>query len=149
MYAHFKKAPGNKKLGVLYVVDSVTRQWIEQARKLGQTLGPSASDGTFAAGVNHVTELLPALMQDILSVAPEDQKVRSLGTFLPLDTIKIVDLKLKRKVRWKCFSLQNCKDLKSTLRLRTKLRIVCCNQNSLLCAILGQDQKTNRNLGAR
>ncbi|MCJ1333304.1 hypothetical protein MMC10_009998 [Thelotrema lepadinum] len=82
IYAHFKKAPGNKKLGVLYVVDSVTRQWLEQARKAGQTLGPSASDGTFAAGVNHVTELLPALMADILSVAPEDQKVRSLETIL-------------------------------------------------------------------
>ena len=66
---------------MLYVVDSVTRQWLEQARKAGQALGASASDGTFAAGVNHVTELLPALMQDILSVAPEDQKVRSLETF--------------------------------------------------------------------
>jgi protein NRD1 len=54
----------------------VTRQWLEQARKAGQALGPSASDGTYAAGVNHVTELLPALMQDIISVAPEDQKVR-------------------------------------------------------------------------
>ena len=79
IYGHFKKAPANKKLGVLYVVDSVTRQWLEQARKSGQTLGPSASDGTFAAGVNHVAELLPALMQDILAVAPEDQKVRFLG----------------------------------------------------------------------
>lgn len=64
---------------MLYVVDSVTRQWLEQARKAGQALGPSATDGTFAAGVNHVTELLPALMQDIISVAPEDQKVRFLG----------------------------------------------------------------------
>ena len=76
MYTHFKKAPGDKKLGVLYVVDSVTRQWLEQARKAGQTLGPSAADGTFAAGVNHVTELMPSFMSDILSVAPEDQKVR-------------------------------------------------------------------------
>ena len=82
MYAHFKKAPANKKLGVLYVVDSVTRQWLEQARKAGQTLGPDASGATFAAGVNHVTELLPALMQDIIAVAPEDQKVRSLEMLL-------------------------------------------------------------------
>ena len=82
MYTHFKKAPGSKKLGVLYVVDSVTRQWYEQARKAGQNIGPSAPDGTFAAGVNHVTELLPSLMNDIISVAPDDQKVRFLDKML-------------------------------------------------------------------
>jgi hypothetical protein len=68
----------DKKLGVLYVVDSVTRSWMDKAKKAGQALGASAADGTFAAGVNHVTELLPSLMSDILTTAPEDQKVRSL-----------------------------------------------------------------------
>jgi len=64
-------------LGVLYVVDSVTRQWVEAARKAEQPPGSAAPDGTFAAGVNRVTELLPVLMTDILNNAPEDQKVRS------------------------------------------------------------------------
>ena len=82
VYTHFKKAPGTHKLGVLYVVDSVTRQWVEQAKKAGQPLGPTASDGTFAAGVNHVTELLPSFMSDIINSAPEDQKVRFLDTLL-------------------------------------------------------------------
>lgn len=68
------------KLGVLYVVDSVTRGWVEQARKAGQTVGPSAPDGTFAAGVNRVTELLPSFMSDIITNAPEEQKVRLLKT---------------------------------------------------------------------
>lgn len=67
---------------MLYVVDSVARQWLEQARKAGQTLGSSASDGTFAAGVNRVTELLPAFMNDIISTAPEEQKVRFLDMLL-------------------------------------------------------------------
>jgi hypothetical protein len=62
-------------LGVLYVVDSVTRQWVDQARKTGQQLGSGAPDGTFAAGVTRVTELLPVLMNDITATAPEDQKV--------------------------------------------------------------------------
>lgn len=75
IYTHFKKAPGTHKLGVLYVVDSVTRQWVDQARKSGQQVGPSATDGTFAAGVHRVTELLPSLMTDIIGAAPEDQKV--------------------------------------------------------------------------
>ncbi|KAF7509140.1 hypothetical protein GJ744_008367 [Endocarpon pusillum] len=76
IYTHFKKAPGTHKLGVLYVVDSVTRQWVDQARKAGQTPGSGAPDGTFAAGVNRVTELLPVLLTDIINTAPEDQKAR-------------------------------------------------------------------------
>ncbi|KAM5440180.1 hypothetical protein McanMca71_002799 [Microsporum canis] len=74
IYTHFKRAPGTHKLGVLYVVDSVTRQWVDLARKAGQQIGGSAPDGTYAAGVNRVTELLPVLMTDIINNAPEDQK---------------------------------------------------------------------------
>lgn len=74
IYTHFKKAPGSHKLGVLYVVDSVTRQWVEAARKAGQVPGGDAPDGTFAAGVKRVTDLLPILMTDIINNAPQDQK---------------------------------------------------------------------------
>ncbi|KAI5282264.1 RNA binding protein Nrd1, partial [Ascosphaera aggregata] len=74
IYTHFKRTPGTHKLGVLYVVDSVTRQWVEAARKSGQQVSAGAPDGTYAAGVNRVTELLPSLMGDIMSTAPDDQK---------------------------------------------------------------------------
>ncbi|KAH6670761.1 hypothetical protein B0J14DRAFT_702795 [Halenospora varia] len=74
LYTHFKKAPPSHKLGVLYVVDSVTRKWTEQAKNAGQPLNNSAQDGTFAAGVFKVTELLPVLMNDIIQTAPDDQK---------------------------------------------------------------------------
>jgi protein NRD1 len=76
LFTHFKKAPGTHKLGVLYVVDSVTRKWTEHAKSNGQVINSSAQDGTFAAGVHRVTELLPVLMNDIVQSAPEDQKVR-------------------------------------------------------------------------
>ncbi|KAL8922759.1 MAG: hypothetical protein Q9172_003436 [Xanthocarpia lactea] len=76
IYTHFKKAPGPYKLGVLYVVDSVTRSWVEQARKAGQLPSASAAYGTYGAGVYRVTELLPMLMTDISNSAPEDQKAR-------------------------------------------------------------------------
>jgi protein NRD1 len=76
IYTHFKKAPGTHKLGVLYVVDSVTRKWLEQAKAQGQAINSSAQDGTYAAGVHRVTELMPVLMNDILQTAPEEQKVR-------------------------------------------------------------------------
>ncbi|RDL38252.1 uncharacterized protein BP5553_02592 [Venustampulla echinocandica] len=74
LFTHFKKAPATHKLGVLYVVDSVTRKWTEQAKMAGQPIDNSAQDGTFAAGVNRVKELLPVLMNDIIPSAPEDQK---------------------------------------------------------------------------
>lgn len=76
LYTHFKKAPGTHKLGVLYVVDSVTRKWTELAKSAGQPINSSAQDGTYAAGVNRVKELLPVLMNDIAQSAPDDQKVR-------------------------------------------------------------------------
>ncbi|KAI8964991.1 hypothetical protein F5Y11DRAFT_48059 [Daldinia sp. FL1419] len=74
IYTHFKKAPATHKLGVLYVVDSVTRKWVDQAKHQGQSINSSAKDGTFAAGVHRVTELLPVLMNDIFQNAPGEQK---------------------------------------------------------------------------
>lgn len=76
LYTHFKKAPGTHKLGVLYVVDSVTRKWTELAKGASQPINSSAQDGTYAAGVHRVKELLPVLMNDICQSAPDDQKVR-------------------------------------------------------------------------
>ncbi|KAL5352742.1 hypothetical protein ACLOAV_002690 [Pseudogymnoascus australis] len=74
LYTHLRKAPSTHKLGVLYVLDSVTRKWIEQAKANGQPITVSAQDGTYAAGVHRVTELLPVLMNDIIASAPDDQK---------------------------------------------------------------------------
>ncbi|KAK8133986.1 hypothetical protein PG984_005998 [Apiospora sp. TS-2023a] len=74
IFTHFKKTPGTHKLGVLYVVDSVTRRWVEHAKQQGQPINSSATDGTYAAGVHRVTELIPVLMNDILQSAPAEQK---------------------------------------------------------------------------
>ncbi|KAI0154364.1 hypothetical protein GGR57DRAFT_112665 [Xylariaceae sp. FL1272] len=74
IYTHFKKAPATHKLGVLYVVDSVTRKWVDQAKQHNQPINSSAQDGTYAAGVHRVTELLPVLMNDIIQNAPGEQK---------------------------------------------------------------------------
>lgn len=101
VYTHFKKTPGTHKLGVLYVVDSVTRQWLDQARKAGQSLGPAAADGSFAAGVNHVTELLPSFMTDILNACPDEQKVCSLESLLD----RIAALEYYIRVRRMCTSV--------------------------------------------
>ncbi|KAK4644654.1 hypothetical protein QC761_306790 [Podospora bellae-mahoneyi] len=74
-YTHLKKTPGTHKLGVLYVVDQVAREWLKKAKALGQfPINSSAQDGTYAAGVHRLTELMPTLMNDSISAAPEDQK---------------------------------------------------------------------------
>ncbi|TQW03080.1 RNA binding protein Nrd1 [Cordyceps javanica] len=83
IYTHFKKTPGTHKLGVLYVVDSVTRKWLEQAKAQGQPINSSAPDGTYAAGVHRVTELMPVLMNDISQSAPEDQKLACPSQYVP------------------------------------------------------------------
>ena len=75
----------------------MTRQWLDQARKAGQIPSPGAADGTFAAGVNHVTELLPSFMTDILNTCPEEQKVRFLeklmhNTIVTLDCMTADEL---------------------------------------------------------
>ncbi|KAJ6000947.1 hypothetical protein N7481_001356 [Penicillium waksmanii] len=80
IYTHFKKAPGTHKLGVLYVIDSIVRHWIETTRKAGRPPRNAAPDGTFAAGVDRITKLLPVLMTDIISSAPKDheEKIKKL-----------------------------------------------------------------------
>ena len=81
VYTHFKKCPGTHKLGPLYVVDSIARKYLEQAKRLHEPVSHAAPDGTFGAGVHRITNLLPALMNDILQNAPpEENKVRYLPT---------------------------------------------------------------------
>lgn len=76
MYRALKKAPSTHKLGALYVIDSVVRQWIDSAKKAGQDLHIEGrgEPGTYPAAVKRITELMPALIDDIVKVIPDDQK---------------------------------------------------------------------------
>jgi protein NRD1 len=74
--SHFSSAPNTHKLGVLYVVDSVTRKWVEKAVLAAQPLiGSAAAPGTFASGIHKMTEILPTMMNDLITSAPASQKV--------------------------------------------------------------------------
>jgi protein NRD1 len=59
---------------VLYVVDSIARQWKERARLAGQAVSKTAAPGTFASGVQNITDVLPSLMADLIQSAPQNQK---------------------------------------------------------------------------
>ncbi|KAF2755179.1 hypothetical protein EJ05DRAFT_125198 [Pseudovirgaria hyperparasitica] len=97
IFIQFKQAPVTHKLGVLYVVDSVTRQWMGRATQSGQKLvGPTSPQGTFASGVHKMTEIIPMMMSELLSHYPPDQKKKieklvdiwDQSTVLPKSTIQ-------------------------------------------------------------
>lgn len=72
----------------------MTRQWIDKARTSGQDLsGNAASDGTFASGVHKITELLPALIDDLIQTAPQDHKVCyiDIASRTPLVSVRVLD----------------------------------------------------------
>lgn len=76
VYGHLQKSQPQQKLGVLYAVDSVIRQWMEKAAAAGQNpAAPAPQDGTFAGGVRRMRELLPLMMTDTIHSAPDDHKV--------------------------------------------------------------------------
>jgi protein NRD1 len=85
----------------------VTRQWIEKARQSAQDLsGSGAAEGTYASGVQRVTELLPSLIDDTIQNAPSDHKakVESLvqiwerGNTFPASTLAEIKKKLAEPV---------------------------------------------------
>ncbi|CCX04237.1 hypothetical protein FPQ18DRAFT_134072 [Pyronema domesticum] len=110
LYTHFKKCPGTHKLGPLYVVDSITRKYLELAKKNNQDVSPNAPDGTFAAGVYRITNLLIPLMNDILQHAPPDEnkdKIEKLYAIwersltFPDEILKQVKQKMESSPMWK------------------------------------------------
>ena len=118
----------------------MTRQWLEQARKFGQTPSPAAADGTFAAGVNHVTELLPSFMTDILNTAPEEQKVRFLEMLH--NTIAKLEYMAANEARDpSVYSTQAIEKLFRVFRILYVLRLT-------YSCILGQDKEAHRYMGA-
>jgi protein NRD1 len=82
---------------------------MEKARQAGQTVSPSAPEGTYASGIQKVTDVLPTLMNELIQSAPENQrdKISKLldiwerGQTFPLDKLRGFKQKLN--------SLQTCK----------------------------------------
>ncbi|KAL6708260.1 hypothetical protein ACN47E_003184 [Coniothyrium glycines] len=70
----FQKSAATHKLGVLYVVDAVARQWVEKAKSAGQAVTKHAAPGTYASGVQLVRDVLPVLLGNLVNSAPEAQK---------------------------------------------------------------------------
>ncbi|KAJ0297202.1 hypothetical protein COL516b_010943 [Colletotrichum fioriniae] len=78
LYTTFKKFTAPYKLGVLYVIDSVMRKWLDQARVSGQPVDGTARDGTFGAGCHRITGLMHTLISDMVQLRLEGQKEKLL-----------------------------------------------------------------------
>ena len=133
----------------------MARSWLDKARKSGQQLGPAASDGTFAAGVNHVTELLPSFMTDIIAAAPEDQKVRYLETAHEARSLYSIHGISQACVTLSAFSVSSAKarekrDDRADANAHAVFRVMCCapNINSRIFRKLGKDPEVDQHLGA-
>ncbi|KAK8200182.1 hypothetical protein HDK77DRAFT_222892 [Phyllosticta capitalensis] len=73
----FHKAQPTHKLGILYVLDAVVRQWNEKARQNKEDASAAGYDfakAPNAVGVSVATQLLNPLMHELIEKAPEDQK---------------------------------------------------------------------------
>lgn len=68
LYSNCKATPSSNKLGTLYVVDSIVRIYMDEARKQGQEISSQSPDGTFAAGVYKISELIESLVDDALEL---------------------------------------------------------------------------------
>lgn len=123
----------------------MTRKWLDQAKAQGQSINASAQDGTYAAGVNHVTELMPVLMNDISQTAPEEQKVRY---FECLNLSYTVDLDRLTGDRATIFALVLSYELQDRFHVDNSfLSPYVLHGNSHTCYSVGQDQKASRYLG--
>jgi protein NRD1 len=60
----------------VYVLDSVVRGWIDKSKAAGQSISKNAAPGTFASGVQKITDFMPTVMTKLVQSAPEDQKDR-------------------------------------------------------------------------
>ncbi|GAB7365408.1 hypothetical protein MBLNU230_g6486t1 [Neophaeotheca triangularis] len=77
LYRAVKKAPATHKLGPIYIIDGVLRQWIELGKRAGQNVNAKRRDidaGTYAAAIKRLSELTSPLMEDLFKALPQDQR---------------------------------------------------------------------------
>lgn len=105
LYSNCKAVPLTHKLGTLYVVDAIVRAYIEEAKRLEQTVDANAPEGTPAAAAYKLSELIESLMDDSLELCISPSTKVKIGklvdiweraeTFLPEILARIRDKHFK------------------------------------------------------
>lgn len=81
LYSTCKSVPSSHKLGSMYVVDSIVRAYVDEAKRHEEVIDSNAPEGSFAAGVYKISELIESLMDDALElsiVKPQTIKILKL-----------------------------------------------------------------------
>ncbi|OBA24003.1 hypothetical protein METBIDRAFT_19831, partial [Metschnikowia bicuspidata var. bicuspidata NRRL YB-4993] len=68
LYSSCKAIPSSHKLGALYVVDSIVRVYMDEAKKRGEEVNADAPEGSYAAGVYRIGQLVEPLIDDTMSL---------------------------------------------------------------------------------
>lgn len=68
----------------MYVVDSIIRVYIEQAKKIGEELTPTAPDGTFSAGINKITELIESIIDNSMELMIDNSQKVKIGKLIDI-----------------------------------------------------------------
>ncbi|CAK7898915.1 protein Nrd1p [[Candida] anglica] len=105
LYSNCKSTPSSHKLGILYVVDSIVRVYIEEAKKAEQDITSDAPNGTFAAGVNKITELIEPIIDNALDLMINKSQVVKIGKLVDIwERAETFDNAILTRIREKHFS---------------------------------------------
>lgn len=84
LYSSCKATPSSHKLGALYVVDSIVRVYMDEAKKRGEEITANAPEGTFAAGVHKIGELVESLIDDAMELLIAPATVVKIGKLVDI-----------------------------------------------------------------
>lgn len=84
LYSNCKAVPSTHKLGTLYVVDSIVRAWLAEAKRLEQTVDALAPEGTPAAAVYKLLELIQLLIDDSLELCISSSQRVKIGKLIDI-----------------------------------------------------------------
>ena len=84
LYSNCKAAPSSHKLGTLYVVDSIVRIFIEEAKKQNQEITSLAPEGTYASAVYKISELVELLIDDAMELLVSKSQSIKIGKLVDI-----------------------------------------------------------------
>lgn len=105
LYSNCKAAPSSHKLGTLYVVDSIVRIFIEEAKKQNQEITSLAPEGTYASAVYKISELVELLIDDAMELLVSKSQTIKIGKLVDIwERAETFKPEIINKIRSKHFS---------------------------------------------
>ncbi|ODV95182.1 hypothetical protein PACTADRAFT_49930 [Pachysolen tannophilus NRRL Y-2460] len=84
LYIQCKATPSTHKLGILYVIDSIVRAYVEECKKLNLSINEDANDGTFASGVYKISTIIENLIDDSMVSILDSKQREKIGKLVDI-----------------------------------------------------------------